>query len=265
MKDVLTCRPLENSLYKSRHPDDTDDPDTVGVSSEDEAEGMEDILGVSRRLNKPSPTEPLPPELAVPEEEGMIRVPKKDLKRAQGILKDILAGRKAHPSTEATQEDVPFQVPGVQAGDTSCELYHQSFKSTRSLRRHMKTHTGDTGWSCNWCGKVLASKVMYELHMKSCSQEKGHWCQECNKGYTTKRALVAHLKVKHSPAPTIEQLTCPTCSKVFKVIKTMWEHMTSHKGPFRCRVKGCSAGLFLLPKHLNRHMEEKHRFSARKE
>ena len=43
------------------------------------------ILGVSRRLNKPSPTEPLPPELAVPEEEGMIRVPKKDLKRAQGI------------------------------------------------------------------------------------------------------------------------------------------------------------------------------------
>ena len=50
------------------------------MSSEDEAEGMEDILEVSRRLNKPSPTEPLPPELAVPEEEGMVRVPKKDLK-----------------------------------------------------------------------------------------------------------------------------------------------------------------------------------------
>ena len=195
VKDVLTHRPLENSLYQSHHPDDTDNPDTVGMSSEDGAEGMEDILGVSRRLNKPSPTEPLPPELAVPEEEGMIRVPKKDLKRAQGILKDILAGRKVHPSTGATQEDVPFQVPGVQAGDTSCELYHQSFKSACSLRCHMKTHTGDTGWSCDWCGKVLASKVMYELHMKSCSQEKGHWCQECNKGYTTKQALVAHLKV----------------------------------------------------------------------
>ena len=55
VKDVLTCRPLENSLYKSHHPDNTDDPDTVGVSSEDEAEGMEDILEVSRRLNKPSP------------------------------------------------------------------------------------------------------------------------------------------------------------------------------------------------------------------
>ena len=102
VKDVLTCRPLENSLYKSRRLDDIDDPDTVGVSSEDEAEGMEGILGVSRRFKKPSPTEPLSPELAVPEEEEMIRVPKKDFKRAQGILKDILAGRKVHPSTGAT-------------------------------------------------------------------------------------------------------------------------------------------------------------------
>ena len=89
VKDVLTCRPLESSVYKSHHPDDTDDPDTISMSSEDEANRMEDILGVSRRLNEPPPAEPLPPELAAPEEEGMIKVPKKDLKRAQGILKDI--------------------------------------------------------------------------------------------------------------------------------------------------------------------------------
>ena len=129
----------------------------------------------------------------------------------------------------------------------------------------MKRHNGDIGWSCDWCGKVLASKVMYELHMKGCSQEKGHWCQECNRGYTTKQALVAHLKVKHGPASTVEQLMCPTCFNVFKVIKTMWEHMASHKGPFHCRVEGCSAGLYSLPKCLNRHTEEKHIFAARKE
>ena len=151
VKDVLTCRPL-SSVYKSRHPDDTDDPDTIGMSSEDEAEGMEDILGVSRRLNKPPPAEPSPPEPAVPEEEGIIKVLKKDLKRAQGILKDILAGKKVCASTGVTREDVPFKVPEVQASDTSCELCHQSFKSTCSLHHHMKTHTGDTGWSCDRCG-----------------------------------------------------------------------------------------------------------------
>ena len=235
------------------------------MSSEDEAKGMEDILGVSRRLSKPPPAKRSPPELAAPEEEGKIKVPKKDLKRAQGILKDILAGKTVHTSTGATWKDVPFKVPKVQEGDTSCELCHQSFKGTHSLHHHMKTHTGDTGWSCDWCGKVLASRVMHDLHMKGCGQEKGHWCQECNRGYTTKQALVAHLKAKHGPPPTVEQLTCPTCSKVFKLIKTMHEHMASPKGPFYCRVEGCSAGLFSLPKHLNRHVEEKHRFSARKE
>ena len=237
VKDVLTCRPLENSVYKSQHPDDMVDLDAVGVSSEDEAEGMGDILGVSRRLNKPPSAGPSPPETPALEEEGMIEVPKKDLKRAQGILKDILAGRKVH-ATGATQEELPFEVPEMQVGDTNCELCWQSFKSTHSLCHHMKTHTGDTGWSCDRCGKVLASRVMSELHQKSCGQEKGHWCQACKKGYTTKQGLVAHLKVKHGPPPTVEQLTCPTCSKVFKLVKTMHEHMASHKGPFFCRVVG---------------------------
>ena len=267
VKDVLTFRPLETSVYKMHHLDDTDDSDAVGVSSEDEAEAMDNILGVSRRLTKPPPSKPSPEPPAPPTPEleaGFIKVPKKDLKRAQGILKNILAGRKVR-ATGATREDVPFEVPEVQAGDTSCELYHQCFKSTRSLYHHMKTHTGDTGWSCDQCGKVLASRAMFDLHQKSCGKEKGHWCQECKKGYSTKQVLVAHLKAKHGPPPTVEQLTCPTCSKVFKLVKTMHEHMASHKGPFFCRVEGCNTGLFALPKHLNHHMEERHGFSARKE
>ena len=202
---------------------------------------------------------------AEPEEEGTIRVQKKDLRRAQGILKDILVGKKVRMSTGASSQDVPFEVPNVQPGEKDCQLCHQSFKSTRSLRHHMKTHTGDIGWSCDRCGKVLASKIMYELHLKGCGQEKSHWCQECNKGYTTKQALVAHLKAKHGPPPTVEQLTCPTCSKVFKLVKTMCEHMASHKGPFYCQVPGCGAGPFSLLKWLNRHMAEKHDFAACKE
>ena len=80
VKDILTCRPLESSVFKSCHPDDTDNLDVMGVSSEDEAEEMEDILGVSRRLNthplsRPSPSEPPTPEV----EEGFTKVPKKDL------------------------------------------------------------------------------------------------------------------------------------------------------------------------------------------
>ena len=278
VKDVLTCRLLVASTYKERHPDDTDDPGVVGVTSEDEAEGTEEVLGISRRLQKPapSPAEPSTTRLgsatpsgpatpAVPKEEGIIWVKRKDLRRAEGILKDILAEKRVRMSTGASSQDVPFEVPIVQPGERDCQLCHQSFKSTKSLKHHMKTHTGETGWSCSSCNKILTSRVMRDLHLKSCGQEKGYWCRECNKGYTTKQTLVAHLKAKHGPAPSVEELTCPTCSKIFKVVKTMREHVATHKGPFHCRVEGCQAGPFSLPKRLNRHLEEAHGFSARKE
>ena len=177
VKDVLTCRPLESLVYKSRHPDDTDNPDTIGMSSEDEAEGMEDILGVSRRLNKPPPAEPLTPEPAAPEEEGMIKVPKKDLKRAHLVFWIFWQERRYVHPLEWHGKMFLSKFPRCRwvTPVVSCAI---SFKSTRSLRHHMKTHTGDTGWSCNQCGKVLASRVMHDLHMKGCGQEKGHWCQE---------------------------------------------------------------------------------------
>ena len=167
VKDVLTCTALTPLTYKARHPDDTDDPDAVGRSSKDEAEGMEEVLGISWRLQRPvepepSPAPPTPP--SAPTEEGVIRVQKKDLKRAQGILGDILAGRKVRAVSGASCDDVPFWIPMVQAGDRDCSLCHQSFASTKALRHHLKTHTGDTGWSCEVCGKVLSIKLMLELH-----------------------------------------------------------------------------------------------------
>ena len=211
------------------------------------AEGMGEVLSISRRLQKPapSPAEPSttksgpatssdPATPVVPEEEGIIQVKRKDLRRAEGILKDILAGKRVRMSTRASCQDVPFEVPVVQPGDRDCQLCRQSFKSTRSLKHHMKTHTGETGWSCSSCSKILTSRAMRDLHLKSCGQEKGHWCWECNKGYTTKQALVAHLKAKHGPALSVKELTCPTCSKIFRVVKTMWEHLATHKGPFHC-------------------------------
>ena len=269
IKDVLACTVLTPSTYKARHPDDTDDPEAIGGSSEDEAEGMGEVLGISRRLQRPAGPEPSPAPSSSPSapiEEGIIKVQKKDLKRAQGILGDILAGRKVRAVSGASCGDVPFQIPVVQAGDRDCSLCHQSFASTKALRHHQKTHTGDTGWSCEVCGKVLSTKLMLELHTASCGKStKQHNCKECGRGYTTKQALVAHLKAKHRPPPTPEELTCPTCGKLFKVHKTMREHLAIHKGPYPCPVEGCGEGPYSLPKRLHRHLADKHGFAARKQ
>ena len=111
IKDVLACTALTPLMYKAWHPDDTDDLEAISRSSEDEAEGMEEVLGISRCLQRPagpepSPAPPSPP--SAPTEEGIIKVQKKDLKRAQGIIGDILAGRKVRAVSRASCKDVPF-------------------------------------------------------------------------------------------------------------------------------------------------------------
>ena len=60
MKDVTICHDVQMSEYKERYPDDSEDPPDVGLSSEDEAMGMEEIVGIACRvtLYKPSPAPP---------------------------------------------------------------------------------------------------------------------------------------------------------------------------------------------------------------
>ena len=48
------------SKYKTRHHDDTDESQDVGLSSDDEATGMREYIGIARRITlpEPSPGEP---------------------------------------------------------------------------------------------------------------------------------------------------------------------------------------------------------------
>ena len=59
-KDVTVCLDVQMSEYKERYPDDSEDPPDVGLSSEDDAMGMEEIVAIARRviLSRPSPAPP---------------------------------------------------------------------------------------------------------------------------------------------------------------------------------------------------------------
>ena len=41
------------SAYKIQHPDDTDDPQDVGLSSDNKATGMREQIGIARRIARP--------------------------------------------------------------------------------------------------------------------------------------------------------------------------------------------------------------------
>ena len=278
------------SAYKQRHLDDTDEPQDVGLSSEDEIAGIAEQVWVSRRIlmqspgaptssrgKAPSPApegepsgDPAPtPQPSIPE--GCVKLGPDEVVIHKGILRGIkreaeLALRGNLPANfsagSATAGDVPFQLDPRSEEDVYCPLCKKDLPNRRALRRHLRIHQGKTRNICKKCGKHLASKKMMAMHEVSCgSTEYKHNCASCGKGYHSSQALLQHLKIHQGQAP-VEDRTCPDHREVFNLVKTMREHRAIHRGPYPCPVKGCPA-FFSLPKRHNRHLREHHGFDAK--
>ena len=63
-KYVLECSRLGCTLWKHCFPQDTEDKATIGISSEDEADGMPLVDHQVRRAVRPTPAVPAPPRAA---------------------------------------------------------------------------------------------------------------------------------------------------------------------------------------------------------
>ena len=55
VKDLTICADVLMSEYKTRHPNDTDEPQDIGLSS-DEVMGMKAYVGIARRITLPKPS-----------------------------------------------------------------------------------------------------------------------------------------------------------------------------------------------------------------
>ena len=56
---VLSVQDIRVSRHKDAHPEDSDGPEDIGLSSEEEAEGMEEDISIARKYHQragPAPT-----------------------------------------------------------------------------------------------------------------------------------------------------------------------------------------------------------------
>ena len=257
VKDVTICQDICMSAYKLRYLDNSEDPPDVGLSSEDQATGMEEIIGIAHRvtLSRPSPasapstsqpTRPaMPPgDPSVPK--GSVKLASDEVVIKKAVLRGIkrgaeLALKGQAPASfslgQATAGDIPFEVPTPAPHQVHCDICRNDLPTPKTLR-HLRAHKGMTHYSCPKCGKHLASGRTWDMHKESCgSADFAHNCQKCGKGY--------HLKAKHQPAPSAADRTCLECGVVFNLLKTMRKHRAVHRGPFPCPVEGCKEELSL--------------------
>ena len=291
---MMVCGDVSMSAYKIRHPNDTDDPQDVGLSSDDEVTGMEEQIGIARWITVSHPDRSvLPPysqgRAATPPAEdwapstgtsgpsgeppaSFVRLGPDEVVIKKAVLHGIkrgaeLALKGCLPASfsvgPASAGDVPFAIPKPSKDEVHCTFCRKDFPSAKALRRHLCMHEGKSVYVCSKCQWHLASRTTMKMHQRSCgSQDCPHNCVTCGKGYHSKQALLQHLKV-HQPPASVEDCTCLDCKQVFNLVKTKREHRAMHRGPFPCPVEDCPA-VFSLPKCRNCHLREKHGFDSRR-
>ena len=220
VKDVTICQDVCMLEYKVRYPNNSEDPPDVGLSSEDQAMGMKEILGVAQRVALPrlSPAQPTPTPSTSKSSgstdpgvsEGYVKLAGDGVVIKKAVLRGIkrgaeLALKGQAPTSfllgQATAGDLPFEVPVPAPHQVHCDICRKDLPTPKALRHHLWAHKGMIHYLCPKCGKHLTSGRTWDMHKESCgSTEFAHNCRECRKGYHQKQSLVQHIKAKHQPS-----------------------------------------------------------------
>lgn len=70
--------------------------------------------------------------------------------------------------------------------------------SSRALRKHMMTHTGERPYPCTVCTKAFANNYNLRVHLRIHTGEKPFFCEKCGEAFGYNSLLKAH-KEKYHP------------------------------------------------------------------
>ena len=184
VKDILLTSPLMVSWYKKEHPSDTEDEGDVGLSLEDEAEGLGPEAGVGQRgqAARAGPGRAAP----TPVGEGEVIVKKWALRRVKQQVSSLLRGEDL-PEGAKTHKvvEVPYQLPTVERDAMACPVCEKELPNHHKLMKHMGEHHGEK-YPCSKCGKICTSRHMLWAHQPACIQGKCIQCPDCGKHYVSR-------------------------------------------------------------------------------